>query len=526
MSTWRIPVAIALSLSLSSGILGCDDFGEDMGNEANSAGGLELPVTGGICPGGATVQGIDVSAYQGTVNWASVKAAGKKFAIARVSDGVNYIDGTFARNWSRMKANGIIRGAYQYFEPSQSATTQANIVIARVGRLGKGDLPVMLDVEATGGQSRTTIKNKIHTWVNRIKAGTGKTPFIYTGAYFWDDNVGTTDFAGYPLNVAWYGTSCPGVPNAWRGHGWKFHQYTSSAHVSGISGNVDADVFNGTLARLKSFAGAGAVNCDRTSGPFTWSCNGVQKGQVCTKLSEPADPDTWKDNYLCSKDNLGIRWSSAGKIAGMRCTQIKESADPHTWNDNYLCVPPVSPFHFHWSSAGAIKGQKCVQWFEPADKDTWKDNYLCWSTKDDSLQERGPFAWSSAGPVDGEICTHVRESADPDTWNDNYFCSTIDMGLKWSSAGAIDGMSCTQIHEGADPHTWKDNFLCAPPDAPYTFQWSSAGPLDPSGDCLAWYESADPDTWDDNYLCWTAVPADVDHETAPEAFDARYSQDP
>ena len=68
-------------------------------------------------------------------------------------------------------------------------------------------------------------------------------------------------------------------------------------------------------------------------------------------------------------------------------------------------------------------------------------------------------------------------------------------------------MTCTKVHEGADPHTWNDNFLCAPPDAPYTFEWSSAGPLHPNGNCIAWYESADPDTWDDNYLCWTPVPA-------------------
>ena len=432
MMTWRIPVAIALSLSLSSGILGCDDFGEDMGNEANSAGGLELPVTGGICPKGSTVHGIDVSAYQGTVNWAAVKGAGQRFAIARVSDGVNYIDGTFARNWSTMKARGLIRGAYQYFEPGQSATTQANIVIARVGKLGKGDLPVMLDVEATGGQSAATIRSKIHTWVNKIKAGTGKTPFIYTGAYFWDGSVHTSDFANLPLNVAWYGTNCPGVPNAWRGHGWTFHQYTSSAHVSGVSGNVDADVFNGTLAQLQSYAGAGGggVNCHHTTGPFTWTCNGAIKGQACTKIDEPADPDTWKDNFLCTKYDHGLRWSHAGPIAGMRCTQIKETADPHTWKDNYLCVPPVSPYHFHWSSAGAIKDQKCVKWDEPADKNTWNDNFLCWSTKDDSLQERGPFAWSSAGAVDDMTCTQITEPADPDTWNDNYFCATSDLGLE------------------------------------------------------------------------------------------------
>ncbi len=209
------------------------------------------------CPNGATVRGIDVSIYQHSVNWGAVRASGVDFGIARVSDGVNSLDSTFAGNWSGMKAAGLIRGAYQYFEPGQDPTTQANLVIARVGKLGAGDLPVMLDVEATGGQSAATITARIHTWVNAITAGTGKAPFIYTGAYFWDSYVRSGDFAGLGLNVAWYGTNCPGTPTAW--NGWTFHQYSSTGHVPGVNGNVDENVFNGTLAQLQAFAGATAA---------------------------------------------------------------------------------------------------------------------------------------------------------------------------------------------------------------------------------------------------------------------------
>jgi lysozyme len=211
-------------------------------------------ITGRMCPTGATVKGIDVSYYQGSVNWHEVAASGRRFGIARVSDGLGYIDSSFARNWSGMKSAGLIRGAYQYFEPSQNPVSQANVVIARVGRLGAGDLPVMLDVESTGGQSAATIAARIGQWVARIKQGTGKTPMIYTGAYFWDASVRSAAFAALPLNIAWYGTTCPGEPSAWSRHHWAFHQYTDADRVSGISGRVDGDVFNGSLAALQNFA--------------------------------------------------------------------------------------------------------------------------------------------------------------------------------------------------------------------------------------------------------------------------------
>ena len=208
-----------------------------------------------VCPGPNLVYGIDVSVYQGNINWAQVKTA-KDFAIARVSDGT-YLDTKFDQNWSGMKAAGIIRGAYQYFEPGESATAQADIMIQKMVGFGPGDLPPMLDVEDTGGQSPATITARIHTWVDKIKAATGRTPLIYTGKYFWDPNVQTTDFASFPLVIAAYvKPNCPNTPNAWSK--WAMWQYSSSGSVPGISGNVDMDEFNGTMADLKKLAGMDA----------------------------------------------------------------------------------------------------------------------------------------------------------------------------------------------------------------------------------------------------------------------------
>lgn len=206
-----------------------------------------------VCAGGSIVQGVDVSVYQGNIDWGSAKAAGIDFAIARISDG-SYMDTTFDQNWSGMKSAGIIRGAYQFFEPGEDPTNQANIVIQKVGVLGEGDLPVTADMEVTGGQSAATIAANLKTWVAAVKQGTGKTPMVYTAPGWWDGDVNSSSFGGDPLWVANWGVSCPSVPNGWGS--WVFWQYSDSGSVSGIPATVDRDEFNGDLAALQKFAGA------------------------------------------------------------------------------------------------------------------------------------------------------------------------------------------------------------------------------------------------------------------------------
>ncbi|MGE0792176.1 MAG: glycoside hydrolase family 25 protein [Sandaracinaceae bacterium] len=206
-----------------------------------------------VCGRGPTVEGIDVSYYQNQPNWAAVAGAGIKFAIVRIGDGT-FRDPEFARNWSETRANGIIRGAYQFFRPGTDPIVQADIVVSAVGRLGPGDLPVTIDVEAPSpGVSPAVYTQRIHQWVDRVTAGTGKAPIIYTGRYYWDPYVASSDFASSPLWHAQYTTaSCPNINDRW--NDWAFWQYTSTGRVAGISGNVDRNRWNGTLAELQAFA--------------------------------------------------------------------------------------------------------------------------------------------------------------------------------------------------------------------------------------------------------------------------------
>jgi lysozyme len=208
-----------------------------------------------VCAAGATVKGVDVSVFQGAIDWPTAKATGLDFAIARISDGT-FLDTDFATNWAGMKSAGLVRGAYQFFEPGEDPTTQANIVISAVGKLGAGDLPVTADMEVTGGQSAATIVAHLQTWVAAVQAGTGKAPMIYTALGYWDGSVSSTAFGNLPLWAANWGVTCPSLATGWSD--WKIWQYSDSGSVSGIPATVDLDEFNGDLAALQAFAGANA----------------------------------------------------------------------------------------------------------------------------------------------------------------------------------------------------------------------------------------------------------------------------
>ena len=88
---------------------------EDLRGE--NVGAIEEPLV--VCPSGPTVEGVDVSYYQGNIDWDAVWGSGRDFAVARVNDG-NFMDPQFDTYWSGMKAAGLIRGAYQFFRPAMS----------------------------------------------------------------------------------------------------------------------------------------------------------------------------------------------------------------------------------------------------------------------------------------------------------------------------------------------------------------------------------------------------------------------
>jgi lysozyme len=213
------------------------------------------PAVSGVCADGTTTLGVDVSYYDGVIDWTKAKAAGVQYAFIRVSDGTGFKDPKFTADWAGAQSAGVIRGAYQFFRPTENVAAQAQLLISAVGSYQPGDLPPVLDVEVTGGVRAATLQARIRTWVETVHAALGVNPIVYTGFYFWRDSVGgPSGYTQNPLWLAQYTTACPTVPSPWSK--WTFWQYTDTGHVAGIPSDVDMNKFNGSLADLQAFVGA------------------------------------------------------------------------------------------------------------------------------------------------------------------------------------------------------------------------------------------------------------------------------
>ena len=383
--------SFAAALPLGIVLAGCG------ATDGASAGGEPLGASSAgltVCPSGSTVEGVDVSTYQGTVDWAKVKAAGVEFGIARISDGTGSIDPTFTTNWSGMKTAGLIRGAYQFFEPGEDPIAQANIVVQHVGALGPGDLPVTIDVEVTGGQSAATIVANIQKWVNVVAAGTGKTPMVYTSSGWWSSNVSSTAFGStLDLWAANWGVTCPSIASGWAA--WKVWQWTDSGSVSGISGNVDRDRFNGSLADLTAYAnGGGAWGAKYVAQSFPLATTTLQ---MVAGESLPA----W-----IQLKNVGTKaWDQSTRIA---TTQPRDRASVFVANDWISAsrpsevatgtVPPGGTYQFDFTlHAPATPGTYDEFWGVVEDGTAWFSDPGQLGPPDDQLEVKIQVVAADAG---------------------------------------------------------------------------------------------------------------------------------
>ena len=200
------------------------------------------------------LQGIDVSKWQSSVNWQSVKQAGVKFAFARATYGNTEVDSQFKTNWQGMKDAGILRGAYHFFVAADDPGEQARLFISTVGSLDAGDIAPVIDVEADSGTS-STIVSDVQTWLEAVEQQLGRTPIIYTSPSYWNEYL-TDQFGRYPLWVAEYGVSSPKSVNGW--NTWTFWQYSQSGSLGGVN-PVDLDYFNGSSEELLAFTQSQAM---------------------------------------------------------------------------------------------------------------------------------------------------------------------------------------------------------------------------------------------------------------------------
>ena len=206
------------------------------------------------------LRGIDVASYQGNPDWAAVAASGIAFAITKATQGVGYLNPTFARNWHEMKAADLVRGAYHYAEPAENtAQAEADYFLSQVERLGlvEGDL-LALDLEppqSVPGVSRWALE-----WLARVQERTGITPLLYTGPWVIErDGLGeASDLRHYPLWLAAYRETMPAAPSPWSEIAiW---QHSDEGKVLGIGAAVDLNQFFGSRDDLLALGKPAATN--------------------------------------------------------------------------------------------------------------------------------------------------------------------------------------------------------------------------------------------------------------------------
>jgi GH25 family lysozyme M1 (1,4-beta-N-acetylmuramidase) len=265
------------------------------------------------------VPGIDVSKWQGAVDWTAVASTAVRFVIIRATRGNDYDDPKYAEYLAEASANGLVVGAYHRAKVgvvAGDAKDEADHFID-VAQNDAGDVLPVLDIEEANGLNVAKLTDWVRSWLTRVHARTGVRAMIYSSPYFWRTHLGDTRwFAnhGYPLWIAHWGVPAPSVPaGVWGGHGWTFWQRTSTGRVAGIATEVDRDRFNGFgLLRGKIVsltvtpAAGGVITGARIA------CGGAE-----TRCDRLANPDSLLT--LAATPATGaslLRWNGACSAAG------------------------------------------------------------------------------------------------------------------------------------------------------------------------------------------------------------------
>ncbi len=198
--------------------------------------------------------GVDVSAYQGNIDWHAVKNSGTAFVFIKATEGATFIDKAYLSNITGARAANIPCGAYNFFRPQTSVGEQIGNFVKTVGQLKVGDLPPVLDLEVSASWNTIPQAMRLELvvrWLEGVKTQLGVEPIVYLSSSFAGDVLASSnELANYPLWVAHYTTAPrPNVPLPW--HVWTFWQHSDKGTVGGIKGFVDINWFNGSLAQLE-----------------------------------------------------------------------------------------------------------------------------------------------------------------------------------------------------------------------------------------------------------------------------------
>ncbi len=193
------------------------------------------------------VHGVDVSRWQGDIDWARLRTQGANFAYIKATDGGDHLDPMFKKNWRAAGQAGLRRGAYHFFYWCRTAGEQADWFIRNVPKV-ENALPPVIDVEWNGESrcrkrpSRERVLEKMQVFMDKLERHYGQRPIIYTAPDFYRDNLKGA-FLDYPF---WLRSVAAHPSKVYPGRKWVFWQYSGSGLSHGVKGQIDLNVFHGS----------------------------------------------------------------------------------------------------------------------------------------------------------------------------------------------------------------------------------------------------------------------------------------
>lgn len=197
--------------------------------------------------------GIDVSKWNGKEVSEIVPSDSLTFVICKATQGLTSVDPDFNTNLAAIKRQGLISGAYHFYQVGDDPKAQATHFWNTIGANGGLDIAPIVDIEQGSLPKRTvntkTLQKDLLVFLNALEKSCGKVPMIYTGAAFGQQYLNNPVFAKYPLWLAEYShSSKPKIPNTWAKIGYKIWQRSDSYKIN--STTTDFDVYFGTKADL------------------------------------------------------------------------------------------------------------------------------------------------------------------------------------------------------------------------------------------------------------------------------------
>jgi len=251
---WKVAIAGLLLILLSplyygyilSGFVSAWRWVKDVGQDPNYRTYHSFDIK---IPKKYAIHGIDVSYYQGKIDWPKVKEMTEddvkiSFAFIKATEGLLLVDPYFKRNWREAPKAGLICGAYHFFRPKKSGKAQAKFFL-QVANIEKGDLPPVVDIEALDGVSPSKMRLELSDFLTYVEMKTKVRPIIYTGLKFYKDHL-AGEFDEHHLWIANYYQSELKLDKSL----WKFWQHSDKAKINGIGHVVDFNAFNGDSTEL------------------------------------------------------------------------------------------------------------------------------------------------------------------------------------------------------------------------------------------------------------------------------------